>query len=54
VFACVAVGLLIVGQVKPLNPIALALACGTILALIGRMAVTGAAGSACAGGARSC
>jgi diguanylate cyclase (GGDEF)-like protein len=40
VFACVAVGLLIVGQVQPLNPIALALACGTLLALIGRMAVT--------------
>jgi diguanylate cyclase (GGDEF)-like protein len=40
VFACVAVGLLIVGQFEPLNPIALALACGTIVALIGRMAVT--------------
>ena len=40
VFAGVAVGLLIVGQFEPLNPIALALACGTLVALIGRMAVT--------------
>jgi two-component system, cell cycle response regulator len=39
-FACVAMGLLVVGQVKPLNPLAMALACGTIAALVVRMAVT--------------
>jgi two-component system cell cycle response regulator len=39
-FACVAMALLIVGQVQPLNPLSLALACGTILGLIVRMGVT--------------
>ena len=39
-FSCTAMGLLILGQVEPLNPLALGLACGTLVALILRMAVT--------------
>jgi diguanylate cyclase (GGDEF)-like protein len=39
-FACTAIALFIVDQVEPLNPLALGLACGTIVALVLRMAVT--------------
>ena len=39
-FASIAMGLLVVDQIAPLNAVSLALACGTIAALILRMAVT--------------
>jgi two-component system, cell cycle response regulator len=40
VFGLTAVGLLVLGQVEPLNPLTLALACATVFALLVRMAVT--------------
>jgi diguanylate cyclase (GGDEF)-like protein len=39
-FACIALTLLVLDQVHELNPLATALACGTIVALVLRMAVT--------------
>ena len=39
-FATIAMGLFIAGQFSPLSPVALGLACGTIIALIVRMGVT--------------
>jgi two-component system, cell cycle response regulator len=39
-FALLAMALLVVAQVTPLSPVALALACGTIVALVLRLAVT--------------
>ena len=39
-FALVAIALLVIDQVSPLNPVALGLACGTIVVLVVRMAVT--------------
>jgi hypothetical protein len=40
VFACVAILLIVIDQFHPLNPLATALACGTIIALVWRLAVT--------------
>jgi diguanylate cyclase (GGDEF)-like protein len=39
-FALIAMSLFVAGQFSPLDPVALALACGTIVVLIARMAVT--------------
>jgi two-component system, cell cycle response regulator len=39
-FACAAIALLIFDEASPLNPLAVGLACGTIVALVLRMAVT--------------
>ena len=39
-FALIAIGLFVIDQIEPLNPLAVGLACGTIVALVLRMAVT--------------